>query len=502
MKNPWVKEDIIELGTEYNEKTNNDFSWVLPKDKEKFKIKKSNKSIAYGIPNVRIGIINNDDSTHGKAQVIQCLVNGRTRTITNNIRNLEEYIKQENSGNETNNGEYCKDPEGYYLKIINDKENIVVQELKDLRKSVYCKRNIRIQTVETRINAIADFFITKLIDSYNPEFENAKNIDGYTNFCDRIKNEGITFNVNLSRTFLTHSKEILKELIDRDGLDEDYTSIDLDDDISSNNNYLKEIENEILLCNKNIDYRKEDKKKRKGKYKELIFDDSFSDNVKNLAVNELAFRTLRNQLKNALNPLNEEYYLFHYYWHLFSTEKNRKDYFNNLISDLNKNLNKDLEKDELISRADKYNIANIEMIPYRSNDVSSIEYTEGNTAKDLESSKYVASLIVDRINDAKKDEKLYFIFRSFMGKKDKDGNIKTDGWKEIIKNYLEEIGQSKRYSELEEFFYANDSRNGVLTAGNIHKISGGKIEEKSISTDIYDNIIDAANLTNNQNDNK
>jgi len=197
-----------------------------------------------------------------------------------------------------------------------------------------------------------------------------------------------------------------------------------------------------------------------------------------------------NQIKNSIDPLKEEYYLFSYYYFLLKKKgESRKEYFNSIVNDLSND-----EKDEFMNEVKEYKICDLELMPYRSDHISDIKYRKNYMVKnnpkynitDLSSSMYVASIIVDRIkkyNEYRKDGavKPYFIFRS------------NKAWMAVISKYIRDYLPEESNWEgnvpsanYKEFFFTLSSSNGSLSPKNIYKFTEGD-ETESLEEEMIEN---------------
>jgi len=173
MENPWNEKTITSLGKKYNEyyekekelekkgelkdtdKIGEDeFSWVLEEDKGKIDDSKSN-SIKWGIPNQVIG-------DYEKANLFLCLLNPRTRNLTDEGKNLKSYINKENNGN---GNEYSDNPENY-MSMIFPNENVLSSEIRDLKNSYICENLISKDEIDDVSKLIA-VFVKNIWDDNN-----------------------------------------------------------------------------------------------------------------------------------------------------------------------------------------------------------------------------------------------------------------------------------------------------------------------------------------------
>lgn len=96
------------------------------------------------------------------------------------------------------------------------------------------------------------------------------------------------------------------------------------------------------------------------------------------------------------------YYLYQYFYPLFG--ENRSKAFHYLYEKLGS------------QEETKFNLVNIELVPYRSKNKADIQFEKGKTHYDLAVSKFAASIVVNRLLASLVDEsrkKPIFIFRSF-----------------------------------------------------------------------------------------
>jgi len=160
------------------------------------------------------------------------------------------------------------------------------------------------------------------------------------------------------------------------------------------------------------------------------------------------------------NPLLEHYYLYSYYYFMLRKgNENRATFFERLKNDpeITKHYFDDLR------------VCNLNLFPYQ---VDSTAYIKFNRDKkdhkysysDLESSKYVALLIIDRILNSEVNDKPTFIFKSYPA------------WSDTIRQALRERtglkGQNlnRKYNLLADYFYEITSSDEPLANNHIHKV--------------------------------
>lgn len=158
---------------------------------------------------------------------------------------------------------------------------------------------------------------------------------------------------------------------------------------------------------------------------------------------------------SKIDPLREEYYLFSYYYYLLRDNPDSKkiDFYHDL-------------RNKPEDYFDKLKICNLELFPYRTENSGGIRFQRGKNFKDLASSRYVASLIIDRIMDFSTSEKPVFIFRAY------------DQWSQVIFDVLrnrelvdDEEELIAKYNLLTDYFYEfSSNQNGAISESNIHKV--------------------------------
>lgn len=162
--------------------------------------------------------------------------------------------------------------------------------------------------------------------------------------------------------------------------------------------------------------------------------------------------------KTENNPLRKQYYLFSYYYYLLRDGGSKIDFYRNL-------------RNQPIDYFDNLKTCDLELFPYRTENAKGIHFQKGKSFKDLASSRYVASLIIDRVFDFSTSEKPVFIFRSY------------NQWSKVIMEVLrrraevnenEEVDEEElidQYNLLTDYFYEfTSNQNGAITEKNIHKV--------------------------------
>jgi hypothetical protein len=129
LKNPWIKSEIEQKARvyidKYNGETNQKFSWILDGDKDAIRHDKAGDNINWGLPNQIIG-------NPKTANVFLCLLKMPVRS--NKLhRGFKEFVDNENN---VAGDEYFTEKElsKYYDHIVNTKENVLSQELRDLKE--------------------------------------------------------------------------------------------------------------------------------------------------------------------------------------------------------------------------------------------------------------------------------------------------------------------------------------------------------------------------------
>lgn len=128
LKNPWTKAEIERKGQTYIQKylgeMNEKFSWVLDGDRDAVRLNKSADSINWGLPNQIIG-------NPKTANVFLCLLNPHVRE-NRSYNGFKEFVDKESRNN---HNEYFSESElnKYYDHIVNTRENVLTQELRNLR---------------------------------------------------------------------------------------------------------------------------------------------------------------------------------------------------------------------------------------------------------------------------------------------------------------------------------------------------------------------------------
>jgi len=429
MENPWNEKTITSLGKKYNEyyekekelekkgelkdtdKIGEDeFSWVLEEDKGKIDDSKSN-SIKWGIPNQVIG-------DYEKANLFLCLLNPRTRNLTDEGKNLKSYINKENNGN---GNEYSDNPENY-MSMIFPNENVLSSEIRDLKNSYICENLISKDEIDDVSKLIA-VFVKNIWDDNNKLLSIEKDDK---NLYKKVYADGL--GISLSGELVNECHKVLEESVkiyhnskNKNDLKQYFSSNSVAElrsifkeeipNLMDKNNELKATSNLIDRINKNAKSNS-DKLKDTIKNPDKLKDDEWRTRLE-LSIDYRMGTEIYNKVKNSLSPLRNQYYLFSYYWFLLS-----KIILNKEIEDVSifydelvKKLNNESEYKDVINKIDHLNICDLELFPYRSDDKSTIAFLDKNSYKGLSSSSYVAKLIVDRINDKSKTNP-YFVFRS------------------------------------------------------------------------------------------
>lgn len=172
------------------------------------------------------------------------------------------------------------------------------------------------------------------------------------------------------------------------------------------------------------------------------------------------------------NPLRSQYYLYTYYYKML--EKNDNSQGNRRAIQVGL-----YQDNHSVEQLNELNICDLELFAYRteSKPNKKLNYLE------LESSRYAASLIINRINNIKKDEKLVFFFRSYKE------------WAKVIFEVLGEMtgltgdALKEKYDSLAKYFYVGSStQKMIISENNICKAPKeieGKATDK-ISRDEYE----------------
>lgn len=433
------------------------FSWVLDSDSKCLKINDDNRSVAWGIPNQVIG---NPDT----AIVFLCLLNPRTRNDTLGIGKLKDYIDAEDK----NGGEFFRTINEYKEHINNNgKENILKQEVsKMLNRKLGPQEIIKIiDGLKDKIypkNSNEDFKkpdqFGKTWRTYQKKFElsTAFKIKLDKSFDEFIENETVNHRANLQNLIYQNLKDDIRE--------EQHKWVD--------------------IWNKKFEEMKESE-------------------LNNPSSQNPLFERFIKKIGDELDPINEMYYFKTYYWNLIINDKflNKEDFFEHLY-------NEGKNKEKILEFYEGLKICDLELFPYRTNNNDGIKFKNKKSYKDLESSKYVASLIIKRIKKYENDKinKPIFIFRSYAEWRNvmyeyylltekSDGNDKSSSDIEGMKNtaiinkliynkkelnyekqkelskFNELINLKKKFLEFEkEYFYKFANQNGLISRRNIHKV--------------------------------
>lgn len=424
---------INELAEEYNEiydkDEKNKFSWVLKDDEGKIDLKASDQSAQWGIPNQVIG----DPDT---ANVFLCLLNPRTRNDTSKCTSLKEYIDLENK----NGGELFDSVEEYKKHIINNKSNILEQEI-----SRVLSRKLSLTDINKEIEKLKNILENNIYS--NKENEKFREFDKFKESWKKFQKD-----LNLSPTFKIILDKKFSEYIENEQ-DNDKSIQTLYDDL------------------------KESIKTEKEKWIKH-WNDEFEEkkiNLNKIEKNHPLFERFISQIASELNPLNDSYYFKTYYSNLLFQKKEKEEAAE---KEKTKNRTKfldDVYEKKIDIKFKNLKICDLELFPYRTIDEHGIKLE--NKYSDLKSSKYVASLIINRIKKYEIDIKEYelkesidkkpikpiFIFRSY------------GSWKETINYCLNskdnDVNLTEDYEILEEkYFYRFPNTNGAITPGNIKKV--------------------------------
>lgn len=178
---------------------------------------------------------------------------------------------------------------------------------------------------------------------------------------------------------------------------------------------------------------------------------SYSQTVVDTKTNILA-----QELRNLKAGKSEHYYLDSYYFYLLSQDS-KVNFYDTLKNDVADTYFDDLK------------ICDLRLLAY-----SNAELKDGKKYSDLQSAKYAASLIIDRILDFSISAKPVFIFKNY------------DQWAEVImqalrdRTNLEDEELVSKFNLLTDYFYEFSSNDTAITAKNIHKVMKlGEYEEIS-----------------------
>lgn len=206
--------------------------------------------------------------------------------------------------------------------------------------------------------------------------------------------------------------------------------------------------------------------------------DDFDKKVKDLKLNG-SDEELKNYKKHH-DPLKSQYYLYSYYNFIMrgSKIKVQKNNKSKKIEENGRDVQINLFKDnDSVDKLNQLKICNLELFPYRteSKPKGELDYCK------LESSRYVASLVVNRIlkSESNSEDNPVFFFRSY------------EEWSKVI---LEVLGEKKelegkklmeKYNSMADHFYVGaSSQSMAITRNNIRKAP------KIIRDEDYENIED------------
>lgn len=397
-------DNLSNMVKEYNDKQNDDFSWITKNDQEAIDITESSKSISYGIPNQIIG-------NYEKAHLFLCLFNPRTRTDTSEISNLKDYIESENS----DGGELFESVEEYSNHIQNNSKNVLELELETLKEEKFSPKEFE-----------------KIID-------NMKDISTQKFEENGVYLKKISQTSQFKKAYVRSSNNVSDRLIFKSDFKKELITV------------LDSLNKETLEVEDNLgDLLNEEIKRWIGFEKELI---NPTEDIKAGFENEL-IRRFKKALE-SLSPINKMYYFTKYYWPLFVEESGSRTNELDIIDDLysgKKNFH-----------FEDCKICNLELLPYRSNHANEFEFKEGKKLYDVESAQFVAKLIIDKIKNSNlKSDDLKFIFRSYPAWR---GVMKkVIAAEEDIKISDADQELSTRY---EKYFYKFPNQSGILSQTNL-----------------------------------
>lgn len=217
--------------------------------------------------------------------------------------------------------------------------------------------------------------------------------------------------------------------------------------------------------------------------------DAFSKKYKNVKKDD------KSDYEKKHNPLRKMYYLHTYYNYLFRDQyADGKDTKGEVEAEIFDELNQRYEKNG--DKISHLKICDLELFPYRTEGKPTGSlFKKGKSYKDLDSSKYVANIILDRVEKAnltkESDETLednpIFVFRSYqdwfkvlLQEFAKRKEIKIDEKKTDKKNLEDEKNSGKKdledklleqyLEETNDYFYEFSApQNGSLSINNIKK---------------------------------